>query len=116
MAVPKKVTLTPSRVLIEWTDGHGSVFQNRELREACPCALCKGEPSPIGFSTTIPLVPAAPADVAAVRFSMVGRYAISFSWSDGHSSGIYPFGYLLEMCGCDRCAASKSAPHVVRGD
>ena len=112
MAVPKRVSLEPSHVLVEWSDGHASVFENRVLREACPCALCKGEPPAIGVSKVIPLSPAAPADVAAVRFSLVGRYAISFAWSDGHSTGIYPFTYLLDMCGCATCVANKSAPRL----
>lgn len=112
MAVPRKVTLTPSQVLVEWSDGHASTFGNKDLREACPCALCKGEPPAIGVSRVIPLTPAAPADVAAVKFSLVGRYAISFAWSDGHSSGIYPFTYLLEMCECAACAANRSAPRL----
>tara|TARA_B110000438_G_scaffold277633_1_gene300442 strand:- start:720 stop:863 length:144 start_codon:yes stop_codon:yes gene_type:complete len=27
----------------------------------------------------------------------VGRYAIQFVWSDGHSTGIYTFEYLREI-------------------
>ena len=112
MPVPKKVILTPSRVSIEWSDGHVSLFSNKGLREACPCAVCKGEGPAIGYSKVISLTPAAPEDVAAVRYSMVGRYAIAFVWSDGHSSGIYPYDYLLGMCECGRCLASGSAPRV----
>ena len=94
----------PSQVRIAWSDGHGSIHSNRRLREACPCALCAGEPPAIGFSRVIPLMPAAPEGVAATRFVMVGRYAISFAWSDGHSTGIYPYDYLLGMCECEGCA------------
>jgi DUF971 family protein len=46
---------------------------------------------------------------------MVGRYAISFGWSDGHSTGIYPYSYLLEMCECAECAAKAAGPKVGRG-
>lgn len=107
LALPKKVTLEQARVLIDWSDGHGSVFQNRGLRESCPCALCKGEPPAIGLSAVIPLTPLAPEGVRAVAHSLVGRYAISFVWSDGHSTGIYPFEYLLSLCECAKCAASR---------
>lgn len=91
-----------------------SVHQNARLREACPCAMCAGEPPAIGFSRVIPLRVAAPEGVSAERYSMVGRYAISFGWSDGHSTGIYPYDYLLEMCECEACAA-EAATKVGQG-
>jgi DUF971 family protein len=34
----------------------------------------------------------------------VGRYAIRFHWSDGHSTGIYTFEHLRELCPCPICA------------
>lgn len=103
---PKKVSLGPSLVEIEWSDGHASRYRNTSLREACPCAVCKGEPPAIGTSPSIVLTAAAPADVKAVSHTAVGRYAVSFVWSDGHSTGIYPHDYLLEICECDACSAS----------
>jgi DUF971 family protein len=105
LPVPRKVSLGGSQVTIEWSDGHKSVHPNARLREACPCAMCAGEPPAIGVSRVIPLMVAAPEGITAGRYSMVGRYAISFGWSDGHSTGIYPYEYLLEMCECDACAA-----------
>jgi DUF971 family protein len=102
-------------VSIEWSDGHNSVHSNKALREACPCAMCAGEPPAIGLSRAIPLIPAAPQGVAAMRFAMVGRYAISFAWSDGHSTGIYPYDYLLEMCECSSCAAKAARVRSEKG-
>ncbi|MGH9917756.1 MAG: gamma-butyrobetaine hydroxylase-like domain-containing protein [Nitrososphaerales archaeon] len=112
MPIPKKVTLTPSQVLIEWSDGHKGVHTNKALREECPCAMCQGEPPAIGRSTVIRLIPSAPEGVGAVKYSMVGRYAIAFVWSDGHSTGIYPYEYLLDLCECESCVAAKSVPRV----
>ncbi len=112
LQVPKVVSLGPSQIMIEWSDGHSSVHGNRALREACPCALCKGEPPAIGSSKFIPLMPAAPPDVHALKSVMVGRYAISFAWSDGHASGIYPYEYILATCECEACVANKSAPRL----
>ena len=108
LPVPRTVSLGGSQVTIEWSDGHRSVHPNRRLREACPCALCQGEPPAIGAGRVIPLMVAAPEGVFAERYSMVGRYAISFRWSDGHSTGIYPYDYLLEMCECEACAAGAA--------
>jgi len=104
LPLPKKVSLGQSQVAIDWSDGHKSVYGARNLREACPCASCKGEPPAIGTSRTIPLIVAAPEGVTATSFSLVGRYAIAFVWSDGHSSGIYPYDYILGICECERCA------------
>jgi len=102
-------------VTIEWSDGHRSVHANKGLREACPCAMCAGEPPAIGIGRVIPLVAAAPEGVVAERYSMIGRYAIAFAWSDGHSTGIYPYEYLLEMCECDACAARAAGRKVGEG-
>jgi len=116
LQVPKKVALGQSEVVVEWSDGHRSVLPNKRLREACPCALCAGEPPAIGISRTIMLIPAAPEGVAATKYTMVGRYAVSFVWSDGHSTGIYPYELLLEMCECEACSAKLSAPRQRKAD
>jgi len=77
--------------------------------------MCAGEPPAIGVGRVIPLVVAAPPGVFAVRYQMVGRYAISFAWSDGHATGIYPYEYLLEMCECDVCGAKSAERRVGQG-
>jgi len=58
---------------------------------------------------------AAPEGVFAERYSLVGRYAIAFAWSDGHSSGIYSYGYLIEMCECESCAEKAAGRRADRG-
>src|SRR5438128_11172384 len=98
-----------NRVTIRWTDGHESVFTNTRLREGCPCAVCKGEQGLLGKMYIIPVVASIPQDIRATAYSMVGRYAVSFVWSDGHRTGIYPYDYLLKMCECERCTAAKTA-------
>jgi DUF971 family protein len=42
----------------------------------------------------------------------VGRYAIRFHWSDGHSTGIYTFEQLRELCPCPICAGNAEAGAV----
>ena len=108
MVRPKTVALGETQVTIEWSDGHRSVFSNQELRESCPCALCQGEATPLGGSRSLPMVPDVPALVRASEYRMVGLYAIAFAWSDGHSTGIYPYDYLLERCECDACVAERA--------
>ena len=99
---PKEITeLGDEALLIVWSDGHESLYTHRELRAACPCAVCateraKGDgPSP-------------PQDVAPVKMEYVGRYALRFHWSDGHGTGIYSFALLRRLCTCELC--SRSTP------
>ena len=48
-------------------------------------------------------------DVRPLSIDPVGRYAIRFHWSDGHSTGIYPFEQLRELCPCPICADNAQA-------
>lgn len=91
---PVKIQQAGSRELaIRWSDGRESVYDVRDLRLACGCATCVDEWSGNGL-----LDPASvPADVRPLKIEPVGRYAIQISWSDGHSTGIYPFARLREL-------------------
>jgi ATP-binding protein involved in chromosome partitioning len=83
----------PRTLAIVWADGRESRYDVRELRLACGCAQCVDEWSGEGR-----LDPASvPSDVHPIRIEPVGRYAIQVEWSDGHSSGIYPFRRLREL-------------------
>ena len=104
---PKMVALGETHITIEWSDGHRSVFSNRGLRESCPCALCQGEMNPLGGSRSLPMLPDVRAGIRASEYRMIGLYAIAFAWSDGHSTGIYPYDYLLARCECDACMAER---------
>jgi len=75
---------------IVWKDGLEIVYPARELRLACPCALCIEE------MTGKPLIEEdkIPADVHPQKIRLVGNYAISIDWSDGHNTGIYTFERL----------------------
>jgi len=89
---------------IEWADGHTSQFTPWELRVACPCAGCVDEMT--GKRTLRP--EDVDPGVHPLEINYVGRYALSFRWSDGHSTGIYPFEFLRRLCSCPECA--KSTP------
>ena len=43
-------------------------------------------------------------DIQPLDIQLVGRYALQFSWNDGHATGIYPFEVLRETCPCPECA------------
>ena len=37
----------------------------------------------------------------------VGNYAVSFTWQDGHNTGIYSFRLLRQLCPCEACGGEK---------
>ncbi len=81
---------------IRWDDGHVSEFGVRYLRQQCRCAACRDE------FTGAPLLDpeSVPADLTSARAALVGNYALSFQFSDGHGSGIYTFEALRAICPC----------------
>ncbi|HUH12559.1 MAG TPA: DUF971 domain-containing protein [Longimicrobiales bacterium] len=104
---PREVAPTEdgARLRITWEDGHISEYPPRHLRIACHCAGCRDE------MTGRPLLDPArvPADVHPLKIDYVGRYALAFSWSDGHDTGIYPFELLRGLCLCATCGGAP--PH-----
>ena len=95
-------------VHILWADGHQTVFTNKYLRENCPCAGCVHE-----FTGERILRPeSVRPDVRAENISLVGRYAVQFRWSDGHSTGIYSFDKLRAECPCESCRAGGAPTHA----
>jgi ATP-binding protein involved in chromosome partitioning len=85
-----EVEILPEMVRVTWPDGHEALFDNHALRAACPCAVCVDE-----YTGDKLLDPASvPADIAVEAVQPLGNYAVSFSWSDGHTTGIYSWDYL----------------------
>ncbi len=83
----------PRGLAITWGDGHKSVYDVRDLRLACGCAVCVDEWTGEGHLDPTSV----PEDVAPRSIQPVGRYAIQIDWSDGHQSGIYPFARLRAL-------------------
>ncbi|RRA48026.1 DUF971 domain-containing protein [Acidipila sp. EB88] len=100
---------------IDWRDGHASHWTFAWLRTACPCATCHDEREkegrPVGVARPEPasLLPLYKDPVRPDSAQQVGRYAISFNWNDGHTSGIYSWDYLRRHCQCAECKAAATA-------
>lgn len=93
-SIPREVTRANEHdIKIIWSDEHESVFIARELRLRCQCAQCVEEMTgrKLLRPETVPL------DVKPDEIKLVGRYAIQIWWSDGHSSGIFPFVFLRNL-------------------
>jgi len=90
---PAEAQIRPDGVEIKWTDAHMSRYDHRTLRLACPCALCVDE-----WTGQRRLDPDhVPADVRVLDLHAVGRYALQFSFSDGHATGLYSFDALRSL-------------------
>jgi ATP-binding protein involved in chromosome partitioning len=76
-----------------WEDRHGDDFDVRDLRLACPCAVCIEETSGRPLLDPKSVRP----DITPRVISSVGNYAITISWSDSHSTGIYSFEHLRAL-------------------
>jgi DUF971 family protein len=102
-STPKEVRRFPEERLlrITWNDGHVSDYPWAYVRGWCPCAACQGHGNEKRY------VHAAPSDVTSI--AVVGNYALSIVWSDGHDSGIYSYRYLRELCSCPACREAQAA-------
>jgi DUF971 family protein len=82
---------------ITWADGRVCSYLAPGLRRSCPCAQCVNEWT--GERTL--RAEAVSEELILTDVSLVGRYALSFSFSDGHATGIFSFKYLRELCAGD---------------
>ena len=106
MPIPDEIVgLLRSKITLKWPDGHETVYAARDLRLACRCASCVEETS------GRPLLDPAkvPDNVRAKGIELVGQYAMSIEWSDGHSTGIFNFRDLRANCPCPTCAAARAS-------
>jgi DUF971 family protein len=79
---------------INWADGRVCRYGAAALRRVCPCAQCVNEYT--GERTLDPKTIS--DDLSVASMDLVGRYALTFRWSDGHQTGIYSFRLLRELC------------------
>ncbi len=90
---PRTITRSdPRRLEIEWDNGERSTFSARELRSICPCAACVDELTGVRRQDPSKV----PEEMTHADVRLVGNYALAIRFSDGHSTGIYPFGMLWE--------------------
>lgn len=101
-----KVDKQKSELFIEWDDLHKSIYPFGLLRNACPCASCRGghekmsaEPDPDVFERKYQEGSASKIE----SVDLVGNYALNITWADGHHYGIYNWAYLRLLCDCTEC-------------
>ncbi len=84
-----------SEISIVWSDNKETFYNAAFLRKACPCASCVNEWTGEKILDTSKISD----ELNFLNISIVGRYALSFRFSDGHDTGIYSFKYLRELAG-----------------
>lgn len=79
------------KLRLSWDDDFTGEIEYDRVRGFCPCAGCQGH----GTGKVEFRPPAAPVQPLSIR--LVGNYAISIQWSDGHDTGIYRFEFLRKL-------------------
>ncbi len=79
-------------ITLSWDDGKKTSVSARTLRQNCPCAECLDEwtRKRTFDQETIP------QDTRILEMRPVGNYALSFTFSDAHQTGIYNWSFLRE--------------------
>ncbi|NNE12913.1 MAG: DUF971 domain-containing protein [Ilumatobacter sp.] len=89
-AVPQVVDIEldrASELRVSYDDGVVCTFPLLPLRLACPCATCRSR-------READQLPYGGDSVTADGAELQGNWGISITWSDGHSTGIYPWTHL----------------------
>ena len=92
---------------IDWADGHATVYGFEALRWLCPCAYCRGEAGMPGWLDSAPILTAEQTRMEDIH--LVGNYAVSPHWADGHHTGFYTYALLRDRCPCPVCSARRTA-------
>ena len=95
---PNSIQVVGDTLVVVWNDGHESYYPLEELRRACPCAVCSGEPDLFGR-----MYGGAPQRYTTMSFVLqsvdqIGNYALQPNWADGHNYGIWAYDRLRAFC------------------
>jgi len=79
---------------IMWNSGESYTLPYIDIRFECPCASCVDEKTGIRVLRRESI----PASIRPKGAQVVGQYALQIHWNDGHSTGMYHFDRLFELC------------------
>ena len=92
----ENIAIIGNEIALAWNGGGETYLGFKQLRQACPCAACQGEPDVTG-KILVPKVVYTDKSFELRRHQIVGGYAVQFFWADGHGTGIYSFDYLRSL-------------------
>ena len=91
LSVEKNCDLSGQSALkLKWFEGGVGNISAYQLRVHCGCAVCVDENTGRPVLDPKKISP----DIQLESFEKIGRYALSLRFSDGHSTGIYPYSKL----------------------
>jgi len=102
---PSSYQVLGDLLVVVWDDGYESYYPLEELRRACPCAACSGEPDLFGCMAYGPKQQYGPSSFQLRNVEPIGNYELQPNWLDGHTYGIWTYERLRAMC---PCCASRS--------
>ena len=83
-------------ITIKWDDNREQIYFAEHIRGKCPCASCKDKEAEKP-ANPFKVLKANPNNVVFTGWELVGRYAVRFSFSDNHSTGIYTYEFLQQI-------------------
>jgi DUF971 family protein len=101
--IATKITLSsPEELSLQWDDGHAGIISLHTLRDQCPCAGCQGETILLKTYKPEPQKHL-PGRYTLTDIQQVGHYALQMTWRDNHTTGIYTWQILRNLCECGIC-------------
>lgn len=98
MALPKKIKLNKQEsLIIEWDNGKTINYPLTLLRDESPDAGNKGETILWKHYAPPAKGPDKPGKYEIANIQKVGNYAITITWKDGESAGIYSWEVLERL-------------------
>ena len=90
---PEDIQAIGHEIAIRWSDGTENYYPMEKLRALSPSAETTGERDLLGVKYGGEEGKSY-AGVRVLAWQPVGGYALAFSFSDGHRTGIYSYEYL----------------------
>jgi DUF971 family protein len=96
---------------VVWQDHTSDRLPYTLLRSSCRCGAC--EQLRRRGDRALEVAP----DIRLADIRPVGDKGLNLVFSDGHGRGIYPWAWLRELAGAQRCDARKAAvsPAIAQG-
>jgi len=88
-----EIEFNEKNITLTWSNQIKKTIENKKLRTNCHCAVCINEMT--GQKTLQDKD--IPDDIKATVIKPIGNYALSITWTDGHSSGLFSYKMINEL-------------------
>ncbi|MDG2126021.1 MAG: DUF971 domain-containing protein [Verrucomicrobiales bacterium] len=97
MLTPENIQSIGDSIAVKWSDGSEDFYPMETLRAASPSAENRGETDLLGKVVYGGSGEKDFSGVTVTGWVLVGGYAVQFTFSDGHATGLYGFDYLKKL-------------------